>query len=242
MDGQVALVTGASRGIGAAIAVDLARAGYTVVINHRDSAEDARRVAEAGGPTATVIAADVADHAAVRRLTEEVTDRHGRLDVLVNNAGVTLPDDWRTLDPARWQRCLDVNVTGVFHCVQALAPLLEATGRGRIVNIGSTYAGMGVGAIAAYAAAKAGIAALTTAFAKELAPVVTVNLVAPGNIDTDMTRSVGEEFVAATVAQTPLRRLGTPEEIARLVRFVVSEDAAFITGQTLVCDGGHSLR
>ena len=240
-DEQVALVTGGSRGIGRAIVEELAAAGYTVVVNHRDSAADAEALATKI-TRGLAVRADVADPGAVRAMADEVVRTFGRLDVLVNNAGATMPGDWRTVAPESWRRCLDVNLTGVFNCVQTFGPIVAATGRGRIVNIGSTYAAMGVGAIAAYAAAKAGVAALTTSFAKELAPEVTVNLVAPGNIDTDMTRSVGAEFVNSVIAATPLRRLGDPAEIAALVRFLVSPDASFITGQSFVSDGGHALR
>ena len=239
-DGQVALVTGASRGIGRAIAEELAAAGYTVVVNHRDSADEAEALAKRIR-RGVAVRADVADPAAVRAMAARVVDTYGRLDVLVNNAGATMPGDWRTLAPETWRRCIDVNLTGVFNCIQVFGPILARTGRGRVVNIGSTYAGMGVGVIAAYAAAKAGVASLTTSFARELAPEVAVNLVAPGNIDTDMTRSVGDEFVKSVIERTPLRRLGDPAEIAALVRFLVSADAAFITGQTIVSDGGHVL-
>jgi 3-oxoacyl-[acyl-carrier protein] reductase len=239
-DKPVALVTGASRGIGSAIAEHLALTGHTVVVNHRDSADDAEKVAASVDGVA--IAADVADHAAVHAMAEEIDRRFGRLDVLVNNAGATFPADWRSLDPALWQRCLQVNLSGVFHCIQACAPLLEVSERGRIVTIGSTYAGMGAGVVAGYAAAKAGVAALTTTFAKELAPAVTVNLVAPGNIDTEMTRSAGAEFVESVVTTTPLGRLGLPAEVARAVGFLVSDAGAFITGQTIVVDGGHAMR
>ncbi len=241
---QVALVTGSSRGIGRAIVEELADAGYVVVINHRDSARAAQELAEHVDQhtRSLVVCADVTDRDAVQHMADAILGTFGRLDVLVNNAGATLAGDWRKLDPVTWSRCLDVNVTSAFNCIQAFAPALAATGRGRIVNIGSTYAQMGVGAIAAYAAAKAGVVSLTTSFAKELAPHVLVNTVAPGNIDTDMTRAAGEEFVSATIARTPLARLGHPSEVAHVVAFLVSDAASFITGQTIVLDGGHSLR
>ena len=215
--------------------------GYSVVVNHRDSQAEAEKLAGQINRS-LVVQADVADRAAVGAMLDAVITTFGRLDVLVNNAGATMPSDWRTIDPQVWRRCLDVNLTGVFNCLQAFSPVLAETGRGRIVNIGSTYSGMGVGVIAAYSAAKAGVASLTTSFAKELAPDVTVNLVAPGNIDTEMTRSAGTEFVDSVIARTPLERLGDPAEIAAAIRFLVSKDASFITGQTVVLDGGHSLR
>ena len=240
-DEKVALVTGASRGIGRAIVEELSSLGYSVVVNHRDSQAEAEKLAGQINRS-LVVQADVPDRAAVGAMLDAVITTFGRLDVLVNNAGATMPSDWRTIDPQVWRRCLDVNLTGVFNCLQAFSPVLAETGRGRIVNIGSTYSGMGVGVIAAYSAAKAGVASLTTSFAKELAPDVTVNLVAPGNIDTEMTRSAGTEFVDSVIARTPLERLGDPAEIAAAIRFLVSKDASFITGQTIVLDGGHSLR
>jgi 3-oxoacyl-[acyl-carrier protein] reductase len=242
-NGQVALVTGGTRGIGRAIVEELVDAGYAVAINHRDSAREAEVLAEHVDQCATslVVRADVADRDAVQDMADIVLGTFGRLDVLVNNAGATFAGDWRNLAPAVWRRTLDVNMTSVFNCIQAFAPALAATGCGRIVNIGSTYAQMGVGAIAAYAAAKAGVTSLTQSFARELAPHVLVNAVAPGNIDTDMTRAAGEEFVKSTIARTPLARLGHPSEVAQIVAFLVSDAAAFITGQTIVLDGGHSL-
>ncbi|WP_165964521.1 3-oxoacyl-ACP reductase family protein [Actinomadura sp. KC216] len=243
-DIPVALVTGGARGIGRSIAEQLADDGFGLVINYARSEADATELAErlAARTTTMAVQADVSDRAAVQGMADSVRDRFGRLDVLVNNAGVTMAGDWRSLDPAEWRRTLDVNLTGSFNCIQAFTPLLRKAGVGRIVNIGSTYADIGGAPIAAYSAAKSGIDSLTKVFAKELAPDILVNCVAPGNIDTEMTRSAGEDFVQTIIEQTPLRRLGAAVEVAKSVAFLVSDAAGFITGQTLVIDGGHSLR
>ncbi|GAA0421059.1 beta-ketoacyl-ACP reductase [Acrocarpospora corrugata] len=240
---RVALVTGGSRGIGRAVAEKLADSGYAIVVNYSTSSAEAADVVKALAPRTRAIAiqADVSDAAAVHAMAEQVNAEFGRVDVLVNNAGQTLVGDWRTLAPETWNRALEVNLTGVFNCVQAFAPMLTESGDGRIVNIGTIYSDIGNGFVAGYAAAKAGIRSLTRVFAKELAPRVLVNTIAPGDIDTEMTRSAGPDFIAATIEKTPLARLGRPEEIAALVAFLASADAGFITGQTIVCDGGRSI-
>jgi 3-oxoacyl-[acyl-carrier protein] reductase len=240
---RVALVTGGSRGIGRAIVERIASQGYSVVVNYIESRAAAENLinalpAEVHG---LAVQADVAQHDAVASMAAKVTEQFGRLDLLVNNAGQTLAGDWRTLEPAIWERVLHVNLTGVFNCIQVFAPLISRSDQGRIVNIGSVYSEIGTGFVAGYAAAKAGIRSLTQVFAKELAPNVLVNAIAPGDIDTEMTRSAGPDFIAAAVAKTPLKRLGSPEEVAALVSFLASPDAAFITGQTIVMDGGRGL-
>ncbi len=240
---KVALVTGGSRGIGAAVVERLAGSGYSVVVNYlesRTAAEDVIKRLPAG-VRGLATQADVADRDAVAAMAETVRQEFGRLDLLVNNAGQTLPADWRTVDAVGWDRTLQINLTGMFNCIQAFAPLISQSGKGRIVNISSIYSDIGNGFVAAYAAAKSGVRSLTRTFAKELAPNVLVNAIAPGDIDTEMTRSAGPEFVAATVEKTPLHRLGAPAEIAAVVAFLASPDSAFITGQTIVVDGGRSL-
>jgi NAD(P)-dependent dehydrogenase (short-subunit alcohol dehydrogenase family) len=240
---RVALVTGGSRGIGSSIVRTLADRGYAVVVNHRESQTSAEEVVKSlpSGIPALVLQADVSEPAAVKAMAATVAKEFGRLDLLVNNAGQTLVGDWRSLSPDTWSKVLQVNLGGTFNCIQEFAPMLVESDRGRVVNIGSVYADIGNGFVAGYAAAKAGVRSLTRVFAKELAPRVLVNAIAPGDIDTEMTRAAGEDFVASTIEKTPLRRLGNPAEIAALVAFLASEDAAFITGQTIVVDGGRTL-
>lgn len=236
---RVALVTGGSRGIGKAIVTRLAAEGYSVVINYSRSQTAAEEVAAQVGGIA--VRADVSRPDDVAAMAQTVEDRFGRLDVLVNNAGQTLVGDWRTIEPDMWNKALEINLGAVFHCIRTFAPMLLRSDRGRVINIGSVYSDIGNGFVAGYAAAKAGIRSLTRIFARELAPHVLVNTIAPGDIDTEMTRAAGEEFIAATINRTPLKRLGRPEEIAALAAFLAGPDASFITGQTIVADGGRAL-
>jgi len=242
---KVAIVTGASRGIGRAIAVELGRSGWSVVINYLANEEKARETAIAAGhdSESITIQADVAEESQVEQMVSATLIKFGRLDLLVNNAGaVVAPFDWRNATMESWQRTIDVNLASILYCTRCCAQHLVHSDSGRIVNIGSTYGTIGDAAVAAYSAAKAGVVSLTRSFAKELAPQVTVNAVLPGNIDTDMTRAAGDAFLKSVIARTPLKRLGTPAEVAYAVEFLASERAAFITGATFVVDGGHSLR
>lgn len=240
------LVTGSGRGIGAQIARTLAASKYSVIINYesnRDAAEHTLREVERAGARGITVRADVSKRDQAEQLIAEATKTFGRLDALVNNAGVIVrPGHWEQITDEAWDRTLDVNLKGTFNCIRAAAPTMRKHKRGRIVNITSTYGMMGAAPVVAYTAAKAGVIDLTHSFAKELAPHVTVNAVAPGNIDTEMTASAGREFVDWTIGQTPLKRLGTVEEVASAVEFLLSDRAAFITGQVLVVDGGHMLR
>lgn len=244
--GKVALVTGASRGIGRSIAETLAAAGYTVVVNFASRVEDADATVAAigaGGGTAVAVRADVSDVAAVTRMFATVDERFGRLDALVNNAGIGRRIDRLTeIDDDTWRRTLAVNLDGAFFCMRAAIPRLQAGGGGRIVNISSGAAHTG-GAIGAhYAASKAGMLALTAKAARELARAgIAVNAVLPSVIETEMLEAVAPDAAARArvMAQLPIGRFGRAEEVARVVRFLVVEAPDYLTGEFISLRGGR---
>lgn len=236
----VALVTGASRGIGKAIAIALAAQGVTVVVNYASSAAAAEAVVaaiEAAGGTALALGGDVSDVAAVDALFAEIMSRYGQLDIVVNNAGITRDTLLLRMKPEDWQAVIDLNLSGVFYCLKAAAKIMLKQRRGRIINITSVVGISGNVGQANYSAAKAGVIGLTRTAARELASRgVTVNAVAPGFIATQMTENLNAEPI---LAQIPLGRMGTPEEVAGAVRFLALDPAAaYITGQILQVDGG----
>lgn len=242
----VAIVTGSSRGIGAETAKLLGQHDVDVVVNFKESRSEGLELVEEIeqlGSRAVALKADVADPNEVSQLVSEAHSEFGRIDYLVNNAGAILrPGHWEEINEETWRKTLDINLKGVFNCTRTVAPYLEENGSGKIVNVSSTYAMMGAAPVIAYSAANAGVLSLTRSFAKELAPKVTVNTVAFGNIDTDMTASAGEEFIEQTIDATPLGRLGSPEEAASAIKsLLLTEASNFITGETLVVDGGHRL-
>lgn len=244
--GKVALVTGASRGIGRCIAETLAAAGYAVVVNFASRVEDADATVAAigaGGGTAVAVQADVSDVAAVTRMFATVDERFGRLDALVNNAGIGRRIDRLTeIDDDTWRRTLAVNLDGAFYCMRAAVPRLQAGGGGRIVNISSGAAHTG-GAIGAhYAASKAGMLALTAKAARELARAgIAVNAVLPSVIETEMLEAVAPDAAARArvMAQLPIGRFGRAEEVARVVRFLVVEAPDYLTGEFISLRGGR---
>lgn len=242
--GQVALVTGASRGIGAAIAKDLAAAGATVVVNYASSPAAADAVVAeitAAGGKAWAHQANVADEEEVEALVKAVQERDGRLDVLVNNAGITRDGLLMRMKSADWQSVIDLNLTGVFLCTRAVSRSMLKARSGRIINITSVVGLMGNPGQANYSAAKAGVIGLTRSSAAEFASRgVTVNAVAPGFIESDMTAELDKEPILAAI---PLGRMGQPSEVASAVRFLASDPAAaYMTGQVLQVDGGMVMR
>ncbi|HQZ70925.1 MAG TPA: 3-oxoacyl-[acyl-carrier-protein] reductase [Anaerolineae bacterium] len=242
MSGKVALVTGSSRGIGRAIALRLAADGCQVVVNYRAGADAAAEVVgsiEAAGGTAIAVQADVTDAAAVESLIGQTLERFGRLDVLVNNAGVTRDGLLMRMKDEDWDMVIATNLRSVFLASRAvLRPMMRQRG-GRIVSITSISGLSGNAGQCNYAAAKAGIVGFTRSLAKEAgARGITVNAVAPGYVPTDLTSDLPQTLLDEAVKATPLGRLGTAEDIAAAVSFLASDDAAFITGQVLRVDGG----
>jgi 3-oxoacyl-[acyl-carrier protein] reductase len=243
LEGRVALVTGGSRGIGRAVALTLAARGALVVAAARgDHAESVAAEIRAAGGQGEAGTLDVSEQASVEAAIGGVIERHGRLDILVNNAGITRDQLAMRMKRDDWDAVLRTNLTGAFACAQAvMRPMLKQRS-GRIVNITSVVGQAGNAGQANYAAAKAGLIGLTKALALELASRnITVNAVAPGLIDTDMTRAIAEGAHEDWTARIPLKRLGTPEDVAAAVAFLASDEAAYITGQVLAVNGGMYL-
>ncbi|MSS70658.1 MAG: 3-oxoacyl-[acyl-carrier-protein] reductase [Candidatus Latescibacteria bacterium] len=244
-EGQVAVVTGGSRGIGEAVAVRLASEGADVALCASRSAEAAERVAEQVrglGRRALVAQVDVSDAASVASFIASVVSAFGRLDILVNNAGITRDGLLLRMDDDAWDRVIDVNLKGAFHTIRAaVRPMMKAR-RGRIINLSSVVGLRGNAAQANYAASKAGLIGLTKSVAREFASRgITANAVAPGYIPTEMTEGLPSDVKESLLAQVPLGRLGSAADVAATVAFLASEDAAYITGQVIVVDGGMTM-
>lgn len=242
LDGRYALVTGASRGIGRAIALHLAAEGAAVALNFAGNvaaAEAVRKEIESAGGKAILVPADVADETAATEMVEKTVEAFGAIDILVNNAGITRDSLLLRMKEEDWDAVLNTNLKGVFHCSKAAAKFMMKKRYGRIVNLASVVGLVGNSCQANYAAAKAGVIGFTKALAKELAGRgITANAIAPGFIRSDMTDVLPDTVKETMLAGIPLGRAGEPEDVAKAALFLASDQAAYITGQVLTVDGG----
>ena len=243
MEGKVAVVTGASRGIGKAIAVKFASKGATVVINYngsRERAEEVKNEVESAGGKAVIIQCNVADFDACKEFIETVIKEQGRIDILVNNAGITKDGLLMKMSEEDFDKVLDTNLKGTFHTIRAALRQMIRQRSGRIINMASVVGVSGNAGQANYAASKAGVIGLTKTAAREVASRgITVNAVAPGFIETDMTAKFVED--KAALNKIPLKRMGKAEEVANLVFFLASPMSDYITGEVIRCDGGMAM-
>ena len=240
-----AFVTGGSRGIGRAVVRRLAAEGYAVGIDYLQARQAAETLAEeirSAGGKALAVQADVSDRGAITAAIRAVEEAFGPVTCLVNNAGIAEQHQFQDIDEAFWRRIFAVNVDGAYHAIQAVLPGMIYRKAGTIVNVSSIWGQRGASCEVAYSATKAAVIGLTRSLAMELAPSgIRVNCVAPGVIRTDMVQVLGEETLADLAAETPVGRLGTPEDIANAVAFLADERSAFITGQVITADGGFIL-
>ena len=239
---KIALVTGASRGIGKAIALHLAEEGAQIIINYAKNSEKAKEVVaavESSGGKALAMQADVSCWQEVEKMVDSIYEKFGRIDILVNNAGVNRDELLISMEKEDWDAVINTNLGGLFHCTKAVAKYMMIQKNGRIINMSSVAGERGGSGQSNYAASKGGVNAFTRSVAMELAPKkVTVNAIAPGVIETEMSSTVirrAKDFILNSVA---LKRLGQPEEIAKVVAFLASDDSSYITGEVIRVDGG----
>ena len=245
MEGKIAVVTGASRGIGKAIAVKLASKGATVVINYngsRERAEEVKNEVESAGGKAVIIQCNVADFDACKEFIETVIKEQGRIDILVNNAGITKDGLLMKMSEEDFDAVISTNLKGVFNCIKHISRQMLKQKAGRIINISSVSGVLGNAGQANYCAAKAGVIGITKSAARELASRgITVNAVAPGFIATEMTDVLSDSVKAAATEQIPMKHFGSTQDIAETVAFLASDKAGYITGQVLSVDGGMAM-
>lgn len=242
LEGKKALVTGASRGIGREVALELARQGADVAVNYAGSEAKANEVVDeikALGRKAFAVQCDVSDSVSVTGMIKEVMEQFGRVDILVNNAGITRDNLLMRMKEEEWDSVINTNLKGVYLCTKAVTRQMMKQRSGKIINMASIVGVMGNAGQANYVAAKAGVIGLTKSTAKELASRgITVNAIAPGFISTDMTDELTEDVQKAMLSQIPLARFGDPKDIASVATFLASESSSYMTGQTLHVDGG----
>lgn len=245
MRNKTVVITGASRGIGKAIALTFAKNNYNVVINYNTSYEKAKTVMDEVNlySSGILIQADVSNEEEVFNMCKTIKQKFKTIDALVNNAGTIIrPGKWDIISDFDWDRTYQVNAKGTFNCIRAMRELFSDNTIGHIVNLASTVGEAGGAGVISYGAAKAAVINMTLAFAKEFAPNIVVNAVSPGNINTDMTMGADHQFIMQTIEKTPLKRLGEPQEVADMVYFLCTDHANFITGQVIDIDGGYSLK
>lgn len=242
LEGKIAVVTGASRGIGRAIALRLASQGAVVIVNYNGSKERAEGVKaeiEAAGGNAVLYQCDVSDYGSCKSFIEDVVERYHRLDILINNAGITRDGLLMKMSEDDFDKVIDTNLKGAFHTIRFASRQMIKQRSGRIINMASVVGVTGNAGQANYAASKAGVIGLTKAASREFASRgITVNAIAPGFIETDMTDMLSDKVKEASVAQIPLGVFGKPEQVAAAAAFLASEEAGYITGQVLHVDGG----
>ncbi len=245
LEGKTAIVTGASRGIGRAVALKLAEEGAAVVINYNgsaDRAEEVKNEIEKNGGKAEVMQCNVSDFQACENFIKEVTAKFGRIDILVNNAGITRDGLLMRMSEDDFDAVIDTNLKGTFNCIRFASRQMMKQRSGRIINLSSVSGVLGNAGQANYCASKAGVIGLTKSAARELASRgITVNAIAPGFIHTEMTQVLPEKVKEASIAQIPLGTFGEPEDIAEAAAFLASEKARYITGQVLCVDGGMAM-
>jgi len=242
---KVALVTGGGRGIGKAIFLALAQEGARVCVNYfhsKDATEEVvKKIKEKRGE-AISYKADISKLEEVNRMVEETNKRFGRIDILINNAGLNIDKYLMIMNEEEWDKVIDVNLKGTFNCSKAVSRVMIGQRSGNIVNISSVSAISGTAGQTNYSAAKGGMISFTKSLARELAPFgIRVNALAPGLIDTEMVKKMPKEMLNQVLEMTPLKRMGTPEEVAKVVTFLVSEEAGYITGQVIRIDGGLAM-
>ncbi len=241
-ENKVALITGATRGIGKEIALELAANGYDIAVNCRsiqDSLEEERKEIEAYGVRCEFVQADVANFEQCEAMVKETIEKFGKIDVLVNNAGITKDGLIMRMKKEDFEAVIDINLTGTFNVTRNVIPYMIKQKSGRIINLSSVVGVAGNAGQTNYSASKAGVIGFTKSLAKEVASRnILVNAVAPGFIDTDMTKVLSDSVKEGINAQIPLRRMGTPREVAKVVKFLASDDSSYVTGQVINIDGG----